>query len=100
MHEHILQNQLQVIPLCTDVCSIIANYLIQEPPKICQVLAYKLMLLGNVKDVGKLNQYAKRMDKCKAMLKHFDTIWDKFSAFLTSEEDKKVIEHWHYKLNI
>jgi len=40
------------------------------------------------------------MDKCKALVKHFDTVWDKFSPFLTSEEDKKVIEHWHYKLNI
>jgi len=65
-------------------------------------LASKLIFLGNVNKDKKesLYRYALRMDKCKALVKHFDTVWDKFSPFLTSEEDKKVIEHWHYKLNI
>ena len=101
IREYIVKKQLKELrPLCTDVCGIISQYLIHMPIQLCQVLAYKLMLLGNVKDLNQLNRYAKRMDKCKALWKHFDTLWDKFSAFLTSQEDKKVIEHWHYKLNI
>ena len=100
MQKYHVRKQLSVLPLCRDVCNIIAHYLIDEPIQLCRVLAYKLMLLGNVKDLSQLNRYAKQMDQCKALVKHFDTLWDKFSAFLTSQEDKKVIEHWHYNLNI
>jgi hypothetical protein len=100
IHTYIIQTYLTKLPLCDDLCSLISQYLIAPPPKVCQLLACKLIFMGNVKNEKErpLYQYAIRLDKCKALIKHFDTLWDKFSTFLTSEEDKKVIEHWHFKL--
>ncbi len=101
IYHHLVQQILDQLPICSDVQLGILSY-ISNPPKVCKLLSYKLIRLGNVKQPGSLVCKSTQMDKCKALLKSFDSIWDLFSTFLIKDDtkDKDIIEYWYNRCKI
>ena len=83
---------------CSDTSSVILSYIHIPIPKMCTLLSYKLIQLENVKKPLLLLQKAKQIDKCTALLKSFDSLWDLFSTFLIKNENKEIIEYWYTKI--
>ena len=92
---HFIQIILDKLPVCNDVTTVILSYILPPRQKICKLLSYKLIQLGNVINPTLLVNKSLKMDKCKALLKSFDSIWDLFSTFLIKDEDKEIIEYWY-----
>jgi len=100
IYNYFVQIILHKLPICDDVQSIVFSYIdSQKTKKIGKVLSYKLIQLGNVKNPIAFNKKAIQIDKCPALLKSFDTIWDLFSTFLIKDEDKEIIEYWYMITN-
>jgi len=99
IYHHLVQQILDKLPICSDVQIGILSYL-SNPPKLCNLLSYKLIRLGNVENPSSLVRKSKQMDTCKALLKSFDSVWDLFSTFLIKDEDKEVIEYWYNRCKI
>ena len=99
IYQHFVQKILDQLPICYDVQHDILCYL-STPPKLCKLLSYKLIRLGNVNNPISLVRKSKQMDTCKALLKSFDSVWDLFSTFLSKDEDKDIIEYWYNRCKI
>jgi hypothetical protein len=99
MYHHFVQEILDQLPICSDVQVGILSYL-SNPPKLCNLLSYKLIRLGNVQNPSSLVRKSKQMDTCKALLKSFDSVWDLFSTFLIKDEDKDILEYWYNRCKI
>ena len=99
IYHHLVRQILDQLPICSDVQLGILSYL-SNPPKLCKLLSYKLIRLGNVENPSSLVRKSTQMDKCKALLKSFDSIWDLFSTFLSKDEDKSIIEYWYNRCKI
>jgi hypothetical protein len=95
IHKYFIRKIIGNLPICDDVQTIILSYICANRPKMCKLLSYKLIYLGNVKNSKHLVNNAIRMDRCKALIKSFDSIWDLFSTFLIKDEDKEIIEYWY-----
>ena len=94
IYHHLVLQILDQLPICSDVQLGILSYL-SNPPKLCKLLSYKLIHLGNVQNSHSLVKKAIKMDQCRALLKSFDSIWDLFSTFSIKDEDKEIIEYWY-----
>jgi len=94
-----VQQILNQLPICYDIHSEILSY-ISTPYKLCKLLSYKLIRLGNVRNPVALIRKSSQIDNCKSLLKSFDSIWDLFSTFLIKDEDKDIIEYWYNKCKI
>jgi hypothetical protein len=99
IYDHFIQKILDQLPICSDVQLGILSYL-SNPPKICKLLSYKLIRLGNVKHPISLVRKSIQIDTCTSLLKSFDSIWDLFSTFLIKDEDKDIIEYWYNRCKI
>jgi hypothetical protein len=99
IYRHIVQQILDQLPICLDNQIGILSYL-SNPPKICKLLSYKLIRLGNVKNPSALVRKSIQIDTCTSLLKSFDSIWDLFSTFLIKDEDKDIIEYWYNRCKI
>ena len=99
IYQHLVHQILDKLPICSDVQLGILSYL-SNPPKLCNLLSYKLIRLGNVQNPSSLVRKSKQMDTCKALLKSFDSVWDLFSTFLSKDEDKDIIEYWYNRCKI
>jgi hypothetical protein len=96
---HLIDTILHQLPLCSDLHDTILSYISSSRPKLCKLLSYKLIRMNNVKNPTMLLNKATQLDKCPALLKSFDTIWDLFSTFLVKDEDKEIIEHWYLNIH-
>ncbi len=99
IYQHFVQQLLDRLPICSDVQVGILSYL-SNPPKVCNLLSYKLIRLGNVKNPTALVRKSTQIDTCTSLLKSFDSIWDLFSTFLSKDEDKDIIEYWYNRCKI
>jgi hypothetical protein len=99
MYHHLVQKILHQLPICSDNQIDVLSYL-SNPPKICKLLSYKLIRLGNVKNPNALVRKSIQIDTCTSLLKSFDSIWDLFSTFLIKDEDKDIIEYWYNRCKI
>jgi hypothetical protein len=98
VYRHLVQQILAKLPLCSDIESQILSYI--SVPFHFKLLSYKLIRLGNVRNPSLLVRKTIQMNKCKALLKSFDSIWDLFSSFLIKDEDKDIIEYWYNRCKI
>ena len=99
MYLHLVNTILEKLPLCSDVNQTIVSYISSPHPNLCKLLSYKLIRMNNVKNPKILLNKANQLDKCPALLKSFDTIWDLFSTFLVKDEDKEIIEYWYLNIH-
>jgi hypothetical protein len=99
IYRHLVQQILDQLPICSDVQSHIISY-ISNPFQLCKLLSYKLIRLGNVRNPIALVRKSIQIDKCKALVKSFDSVWDLFSTFLVKIEDKDIIEYWYNRCKI
>lgn len=99
IYHHFVQEILDKLPICSDVQESILSY-IHVPLQLCKLLSYKLIQLGNVKQPVLLVRKSIQLDKCTALLKSFDSLWDLFSTFLRKNEDKDIIEYWYNRCKI
>lgn len=99
IYRHLVQKILHQLPLCSDIQPEILSY-ISIHYKLCTLLSYKLIRLGNVRNPVALVHKSYQLNNCKALLKSFDSLWDLFSTFLVKDEDKDIIEYWYNRCKI
>jgi len=96
---HLVDSILHELPLCSDVTQLILSYISSPHPNLCKLLSYKLIRMNNVKNPNMLLKKSIQLDKCPALLKSFDTLWDLFSTFLVKDENKEIIEYWFLNIH-